>query len=102
MKGAINRIELQRNINNWLEEDMPFGDITSDSILDATTIGEGKLIAKEKGIICGMEVFSLVYESIDPKVQLNTFIKDGEAVEVGEILAVIRGPIASILKGERL
>lgn len=102
MKGAINYIELRRNIENWLEEDMPFGDVTSDSILDPCRIGEGNLIAKEKGILCGMEIFSMVYECIDREVKLEAYSTDGDLVDSGQLIAQIRGPIASILKGERL
>ncbi len=102
MKGAINRIELERHILAWLEEDMPFGDVTTDAILDETILGSGALIAKESGVLCGIEIFEMIYECIDKKVKIDKKKSDGMKIEAGDVIGEISGPIASILKGERL
>lgn len=98
---VLNKFELERNIRNWLEEDMPFGDITSDNIFE-DQIASGRLVAKEFGVLCGLEVFRKVYEILDNQVKVTSNLKDGDILEVGQIIGTIDGPIASILKGERL
>lgn len=102
MKGAINRIELERHILAWLEEDMPFGDVTTDALLDETIVGSGALIAKESGVLCGIEIFEMIYECIDKNVKIDKKKSDGMNIEPGDVIGEISGPIASILKGERL
>ncbi len=102
MKGAINRIELERHILAWLEEDMPFGDVTTDALLDETIVGSGALIAKESGVLCGIEIFEMIYECIDKNVKIDKKKSDGMNIESGDVIGEISGPIASILKGERL
>ena len=84
MKGAINRIELERHILAWLEEDMPFGDVTTDALLDETILGSGALIAKESGVLCGIEIFELIYECIDKKVKIDKKKSDG--MKIGQVM----------------
>ncbi len=102
MNIGVNQIELQRHILEWLEEDMPFGDATTDAIIDKTVLGAGDLIAKEAGILCGIDVFAQIYKCIDSQVKLEVAIHDGMAIEAGDVIARVHGPIGSILKGERL
>lgn len=101
MKG-LNVFELERNIKMWLEEDMPFGDITSDHVLEEQQLGSGQFIAKEKGIICGLPVVEKIFAMIDSAVHVEFNLNDGDAIEEKGIIATISGPIGSILKGERL
>jgi nicotinate-nucleotide pyrophosphorylase (carboxylating) len=86
----------------WLEEDMPFGDVTTDALLDETIVGSGALIAKESGVLCGIEIFEMIYECIDKNVKIDKKKSDGMNIEPGDVIGEISGPIASILKGERL
>lgn len=101
MKG-LNVFELERNIKMWLEEDMPFGDITSDHVLDENQLGSGQFIAKENGIICGLPVLEKIFMMIDKEVKIEFFKKDGDLIQIKDVIATISGPIGSILKGERL
>lgn len=94
--------ELERNLRNWLEEDMPFGDITSDYIFDDTMTGTGELIAKEEGVICGTQIFAKIYELIDRAVEIEFSVNEGDRVSVGDVIGVVNGPMAGVLKGERL
>lgn len=101
MKG-LNVFELERNIKTWLEEDMPFGDITSDHVLDENQKGSGQFIAKEEGIICGLPILQKIFTILDETVEIQFFKEDGDMVAVKEVIATISGPMGSILKGERL
>ena len=87
-------------INEALEEDMPFGDITSDNIFN-DEYGEAKLIAKEKGIISGIYVAEAVFKAIDKETTVDVLIKDGSEVDSGDIIAKIKGKTKSLLKAER-
>jgi len=100
--STMNSFELERNLKSWLEEDMPFGDITSDNIFKKTHSGEGDLIAKEEGVLCGIDIHRKIYELIDKDVKLTSDLIDGDLIKVGKKIGTISGPMASILKGERL
>lgn len=82
-------------------EDLENGDVTTDPIFDKQTTS-AKLIAKEEGIIAGVEVFTEVFKQIDSKVVINWFVKDGQSVENKELLAQIEGSTKSILHAERV
>jgi len=98
---GINDFELKDAIKKWLIEDMPYGDLTSDAIFDKQ-IGEGKLLAKERGVLCGLEVFQKIYQIIDSSVTIEMKKVDGDVIDQGEIIGLVKGPMVSILKGERL
>ena len=83
------------------DEDMPYGDITTESVIKDGTFAEGDFIAKESGIICGMEIAQRVFELSGGNVILECFVKDGEKIEKGQKIAHIKGDAKSILKGER-
>lgn len=102
MLGPLNTIKLQHNITAWLEEDMPYGDITSQNIIASNTETTATLIAKETGILCGLEVFDMVLKTVDNTISVNTTSADGDRITAGYKIATISGPLTSILMGERL
>ena len=88
-------------IKTALEEDLPQGDITSESIIDPDSISEAIILAKEKGILAGIEVAHRVFQLIDESVAFNKKLEDGQTFSPGQTLAELKGPSISILKGER-
>ncbi|WP_273326447.1 carboxylating nicotinate-nucleotide diphosphorylase [Vallitalea guaymasensis] len=84
-----------------LEEDMNYGDITTDTLISDDQKSNAILIAKDKGIIAGCEVFSRVFYLMDKEVVIDFHRKDGDLVEQKDIIAHISGPTKSILKCER-
>jgi nicotinate-nucleotide pyrophosphorylase (carboxylating) len=97
MKGhAIDSI-----IDAALREDMPQGDITSESIIPVDSRSRAIILAKENGILAGMDVARRVFEKIDPGVEFKKEKNDGQKFCDGETLAVLQGPSISLLKGER-
>ncbi|GMQ61835.1 carboxylating nicotinate-nucleotide diphosphorylase [Vallitalea maricola] len=84
-----------------LEEDMNYGDITTDTLISDNQKSNAILIAKDNGIIAGCEVFSRVFYLMDKEVVIDFHRKDGNLVEKKEIIAHISGPTKSILKCER-
>lgn len=89
-------------VKQALEEDVRDGDHTSLASLPEDKQGEAKLLVKEDGIIAGVAVAAAIFHQIDQSLTIETFIKDGSTVHVGDIILFVRGKIHSILKAERL
>ncbi len=99
MVTRVNRKEL---ILLSLEEDIQHGDITTDSLELGETEARAKLLAKESGILAGLEVFSETFYLVDDEIKIEPFIKDGEHIEAGTLICKISGRSASMLKAERV
>lgn len=93
--------EIDRYIKQALNEDMPFGDITTDAIIPQEVKVRAVIIAKESGVLAGIDVARRVFELLDPTILFSKQKKDGETFKAGEILACLAGRARSILKGER-
>lgn len=83
-----------------LREDMTSGDITTDSILKDEK-AEVNLIAKDKGILAGLDVFKRVFEILDEDVTFEFYFSDGDEVNNKDLIGKIRGRAKAILEGER-
>jgi nicotinate-nucleotide pyrophosphorylase (carboxylating) len=92
---------LDQVIEAALNEDIPEGDITSESVIPAGSVSEAIILAKEAGILAGMEAAARVFAKIDPKTRFEKFLKDGRAFRPHDTLARVRGNSISLLKGER-
>ncbi len=97
-----NKRELQRKIEEWLQEDVGFGDITTECTIPETERGVGILYTKEAGIVAGLPIAQLVFEVTDPSLVFEPKVKEGARVEKGQALAEVSGSVRSILTGERL
>ncbi len=97
-----NNMIIERIIENALAEDMPFGDITTDSIFTGKEKSEAVMVAKEAGVVAGLWVAAMVFRKIDEEVIFLEKVEEGEKVESGTIIANISGRSASLLKGERV
>lgn len=83
-----------------LREDMTSGDITTDSILKDEK-AEVNLIAKDQGILAGLDVFKRVFEILDEDVTFEFYFSDGDEVENKDLIGKISGRAKTILEGER-
>lgn len=84
----------------FLSEDLGSGDITTESIIPPGTTAEASIVAKEKGILAGRKEATALLEHFN--LEYEVFKKDGEEIERGEKIAVIRGDARKILGVERL
>lgn len=73
----IDNIHIDDLIKDFLKEDMPMGDITTDNLIDIKSTSEARLIAKEKGIIAGLDVARRVFEILDENVVFTKSVEDG-------------------------
>lgn len=94
-------LELDRIIRTALSEDIGTGDITTLSTIPADKTISGRFLAKEGGILCGMEVARAVFNFLDPEISFTANFADGDSFEKGDILAEVSGNARNILTGER-
>lgn len=97
----IDKIYIDDMILTALKEDMSLGDITTDNIIDEKSISKARLIAKQEGIIAGMDVAERVFKILDSSVNFSRKADDGTFVEKGTVIAEIEGSTRVLLKGER-
>lgn len=85
-----------------ISEDLMGGtDVTSLSTIPETQISELDLVARKKGVISGIDVASLVFYSINDKIQINQKVKDGSEVEENQTILTAKGPTTDLLTAER-
>ncbi len=101
----MNNITMKLNVDDQilsaLKEDITSEDITTNSVMPEYQEGEVELICKEDGVIAGLDVFKRVFELLDAETKVEFFCKDGDKVENGQKLAIVRGDIRVLLSGER-
>lgn len=85
-----------------LHEDIGPGDYTSLSTIPEGAKGRARLIIKEDGILCGVELAAKVFDKVDPELKINKLLYDGTRVIKGNIAFTVEGSAISILSAERL
>lgn len=93
--------ELQIIIKNALREDIGDGDHSSLACIPKDAIGKAKLLVKDNGIIAGVAFARMIFNEVDPEMQIETLIEDGSPVKHGDIVFRVSGRSQSILKAER-
>lgn len=98
----MNNILLDKIINQALEEDLAWGDITTEGTVPSTKKSSANLVAKQDGIICGLDVFERVMKVVDNQTSVIKNFNDGDSIKKGDIIAQIKGFSKSILSAERV
>lgn len=94
--------EVFANIAEFLAEDLGRGDITTRSIVQRSTRGAGRFLAKETLVVCGLEIVEAVFTHLDAEQpELESFVTEGEEVEAGKVFARLPGYADVLLAGER-
>jgi nicotinate-nucleotide pyrophosphorylase (carboxylating) len=94
--------DLERFLRNAIQEDVGDGDHTSEACIPDKTHGRARLLIKDNGILAGVNVARKVFELIDPQIEMDIHVQDGEYVRPGVIVFEVRGNVRSILLAERL
>ena len=94
--------QVEQAIDRALAEDVSFGDVTTEALIPSDQQGRASIIAKQEGILGGVEVAKEVFLRVDPSIQFEASVQDGAKVRKNDVVAVIEGKVASILKGERV
>ena len=96
----LNTPKISKIIDNWIDEDIGIGDLTSDSITAEN--GNAYWIAKEDGIFCGVDIIKEIFKKIDLKIISKFNICDGDKFVKNQKLIEIYGPSKSLLASERI
>ena len=97
----MNWLLVEENVKRALNEDLQYGDITTESVVLDHKIAKIDIIAKEKGVIAGTEVFKMVFKILGD-VEVDFSVNDGEEVEKGQHFGQVSGDAKKILMGERV
>lgn len=98
----LSNFYIENHIKSALQEDIGFGDVTTESIMAEDKIFKAQLTSRCDGRVCGLEVFKTVYKILSDKVNVELLFKDGDEIKKGDVLAKISGPAKYILLGERV
>ena len=88
-------------VGRALAEDIGSGDVTSDAIVPADRRARATLVAKRDCVVAGLDVTREVFAQVDPTLTFRAIKADGDGCRMGDRLATIEGPAASILTAER-
>lgn len=101
----FDKVTLKLNVDpliiSALREDITSEDVSANSVMRETQAGEADLICKEDGVICGLQVFERVFKILDEESSVEFYVKDGEQVSKGQLMAKVKGDIRVLLCGER-
>jgi len=84
-----------------LAEDLAWGDVTTGALIPNNQQGIATIVAKEQGVLAGINVVRRVFHKVDPELKIDALLEDGAKVNSGSIIAKVEGKVASILKAER-
>ncbi len=97
----IDKRKVEKIVDLALEEDLGWGDVTTDTLIPPDLEGEAFILVHEKGILAGIEVAQMVWYRVDPNLKFEVKVQDGGKLKAGDTIACLQGCLASILKGER-
>jgi len=98
---SIPYLLLRKIVEDALNEDIGFGDLTTECIVPENMKAKAIILAKEEGVIAGLPVAKEVFKVLDESISFNEIKKDGEKVKKGDVILEIYGKTKTILTGER-
>ncbi|NQX29381.1 carboxylating nicotinate-nucleotide diphosphorylase [Microbacteriaceae bacterium VKM Ac-2854] len=98
----LTRTTIERIVSAALEEDAPWGDITSETLIPADAVAHAALVARESGVFSGGSVFAGAMFAADSRIRVTLLAQDGAVFGPGDVLAEVDGPAIGILRGERV
>lgn len=98
----LTRAVMERVVAAALEEDAPWGDLTSDALIPESATARAELVARESGVFSGGEVFETAFRLTDAAIAVDRRVGDGARFEPGDTLAVVTGPARGVLTAERI
>ncbi len=100
-----NEITLKLNVDDILlqalREDITNEDITTNAVMRENKNGQVELLCKQDGVIAGMDIFYRVFVLLDQNAKMQAYVKDGDNVANGDLLAVMTADVKALLSGER-
>ena len=102
MNEITMKMQADQLIRMALQEDITSEDVSTNAVMPTATKGTVELIAKEDGVIAGLDIYARVFTILDEKSEIDFYCKDGDEVKKGELMATVTGDIRVLLSGERV
>lgn len=102
MNSITIQLQADKLIRMALEEDITSEDVSTNAVMPTKVQGTVDLIAKEDGVIAGMDVYARVFKLLDEDTEIEMFCHDGDEVREGNLMAKVTGDIRVLLSGERV
>ena len=96
------KLQAEPLVRMALQEDITSEDVSTASVMPGPARGEVHLIAKQDGVVCGLDVFALAFTLLDPTTEVAFTVAEGDEVTAGQELAVVTADVAALLSGERV
>ncbi|HZJ77477.1 MAG TPA: carboxylating nicotinate-nucleotide diphosphorylase [Clostridia bacterium] len=97
----LNNFYIDDLIKIAIKEDINYIDVATDYVFDENEIGQAVLLAKDNGVLCGLNVSLRVFELLDESFTAKRYKNDGDIIKKGDVIATLNGKTAMLLKGER-
>jgi nicotinate-nucleotide pyrophosphorylase (carboxylating) len=102
LKGCLNlHPRIDTLIDLALDEDVAYGDVTSQSIFSADHTSRARILAREDMVVCGIEIAKRVFRRVDPAVEVRPGAADADSLENGDTVLLLEGPTIALLTAER-
>ena len=102
MNSITMKLQADELIRLALQEDITSEDVSTNAVMPTAQQGTVDLIAKEDGIMAGLDVYARVFTLLDPATVVTFQVKDGDRVKPGDLIGTVTGDIRVLLSGERV
>lgn len=102
MNEITMKMQADQLIRMALQEDITSEDVSTNAVMPTATKGTVDLIAKEDGVVAGLDIYARVFTILDEKTEIDFHCKDGHEVKKGDLMATVTGDIRVLLSGERV
>ncbi len=98
----LTRATIDRVVTAALDEDAPWGDLTSETLIPEDAVARAELVARVEGVFSGAAVFAAAFTLTDASIAVEQRVADGARFAPGDTLAVVTGPARAVLTAERI
>ena len=102
INGVTMKLHIDEELLRALREDITSEDVTTNAVMPEPRQGQAELICKATGLLAGREVFQRVFTLLDESAVVEWAFQDGDEIQKGQRVAVVRGDIRALLSGERV
>ena len=102
MNEITMKMQADQLIRMALQEDITSEDVSTNAVMPTATKGTVDLIAKEDGVVAGLDIYARVFTILDEKTEIDFHCKDGDEIKKGDLMATVTGDIRVLLSGERV
>ena len=102
MNEITMKMQADQLIRMALQEDITSEDVSTNAVMPTATKGTVDLIAKEDGVVAGLDIYARVFTILDEKTEIDFHCKDGDEVKNGQLMGKVTGDIRVLLSGERV